>query len=195
METDAAVIELPNTQPKLYTGTGSTHCPPDVFALLALTARHLADLGMTVRTGPNKGTDRAFATGAGEQREVFLPHTGAGGYKDGIVVSDPVIVKRAQAIAAALHPDWARYNDFARKAHTMAAYLLLGKDLAEPAAYVLCYAPEGDNGEIAGACRTVIALAHKSAIPVFNLADFDVRARFRNRLQEIESQGTGKTGL
>ncbi|MBC8121557.1 MAG: hypothetical protein H7Y22_06940 [Gemmatimonadaceae bacterium] len=174
---------------RFYTGIGSSQVPSDIAALFLLIAQHLAAQGMILRTGPSKGTDAAFAAGACEQRQVFLPHSGAGGYKDGSVVIDPNIIKRATAIAVTVHPNWKTYNDFQRKAHTRAVYLVLGSDLISPSAYVLCYTPINNRGQVEGATRTVLALANERRIPVYNLAEFEIRSRFRKRLEELALPG------
>lgn len=170
---------------RFYTGTGASQVPSDIAALLLLTAQHLLAQGMILRTGPSKGTDAACALGACAQRQVFLPHSGASGYKDGTVVSDLETIKRASVIASTVHPNWKTYNDFQRKAHTRAVYLVLGSDLISPSAYIICYAPINDRKQVEGTTRTVLALANERRIPVYNLSELEIRSRFRKRLEEL----------
>ncbi|AGY56608.1 hypothetical protein [Gloeobacter kilaueensis] len=176
--------QLPPARP-YYTGAGATHAPPDICALVVLTAQHLASTGMILRTGVDKGADAAFAAGAGERREIYAPHTGAGGYKDGIVIGDAEVIQQAVAVAVGLHPDWRSYNDFSRRAHLRRVFQMLGKDLRTPSAFLICWAPTED-GVVEGSVRTAVALAHERAIPAYNLHELTTRTRFRERLEELQ---------
>ncbi len=177
--------QLLDTGSRFYTGVGSSRTPPDICALMISLAQYLATTGMILRTGANKGADQAFAAGANEHREVYSPYTDAGGYANGIVITDREIAEQAIRIAAALHPNWKNYNDFARKAHTRCIYQILGADLQTPSAYVICYASIDDQGQIEGSTRTTVALAQARSIPVYNLHDLATRTKFRKRLEEI----------
>ncbi|UFP94580.1 hypothetical protein [Gloeobacter morelensis] len=175
---------------RFYTGVGSTEPPPDVAALVILVAQHLAGQGMVVRTGHDKGTDAAFATAAAaESRRIYVPHSGAGGYQDGLVVCDPETIARATRLAASVHPHWKSYNNFQRRAHTRRVFQLLGEDLDSPSAYVICFVPEDGDGKIQGSARTILALAQVQRIECYNLAELQTRTRFRQRLAEIAFQG------
>lgn len=180
--------QLLDTGSRFYTGVGSSRTPPDICALIIALAQHLATTGMILRTGANKGADQAFAAGAAENREVYSPYTEAGGYANGIVITDREIAGQALTIAARLHPNWKSYNDFARKAHTRCIYQVLGADLQTPSAYVICYGSVDDNGHIEGSTRTTFALAQARSIPVYNLHDLSTRSKFRKRLEEIAFQ-------
>ncbi|WP_164928546.1 hypothetical protein [Gloeobacter violaceus] len=180
---------------RFYTGVGSTDPPPDVAALVMTVAQHLAGEGMVVRTGHDKGTDAAFAAGAAPgTREVYVPHSGAGGYRDGLVVCDPETIVRAARLAASVHPHWKTYNNFQRRAHTRRVFQLLGEDLNSPSAYVICFVPEDGDGKVQGSARTVLALAQVKRIECYNLAELQTRTRFRQRLEEIAFQGEGRQG-
>lgn len=184
---------------RFYTGGGSSKAPPDIYALLMLAAQHLAALGMILRTGANKGAEEAFVRGAGVQAEIFVSHTGAGGHRSGIVVTDTATIRQAAQIAASVHPEWRNYNDFARKAHTRSIYQVLGADLQTPSAYIICWAPADGDGQVEGTVRTVLAVAKLCRIPIYNLAELAMRTRFRKRLDELElpqpnRSGTGPSG-
>jgi hypothetical protein len=187
--------QLLETGSRFYTGVGSSRTPPDICALIISLAQYLATTGMILRTGANKGADQAFAAGTAEQREVYSPYTDAGGYSNGIVITDRDIAEQAVRIAAQLHPGWKDYNDFARKAHTRCIYQVLGADLQTPSAYVICYASVDDHGQIEGSTRTTVALAQARSIPVYNLHDLSTRSKFRKRLEEIALQQTQMANL
>lgn len=144
---------------------------------------------MILRTGPGRGADDAFARGAGTRKEIYLPHTGFGSHRGGIVVADPRAVAEATAIAAQFHPRWQSFNDFARRAHIRAVYQMLGTDLQLPSAYLICFAPSATDGLPEGSQRTSLALASLRSIPVYNLAEPTVRAKFRQRLEELAFPG------
>lgn len=182
--------QLLDTGSRFYTGVGSSRTPSDICALIISLAQYLATTGMILRTGANKGADQAFAAGAAEHREVYSPYTDAGGYSNGIVITDREIAEQALSIASRFHPDWKNYNDFARKAHTRCIYQVLGTDLQTASAYVICYGSVDDHGQIEGSTRTTVALAQARNIPVYNLHDLSTRSKFRKRLDEIASQQT-----
>jgi len=180
----------PDPRKRFYTGLGAQRTPPDVCALLVLTARHLAAAGMILRSGAEKGAEQAFAAGAAGQAEIFAPRAAVLTLRQPLAAPDRRAWAEAAAIASRLHPNWHSLDRFTRRTHARAVFTLLGADLALPSAYVICWAPLTPDGLPEGpAARTVLALARELHISVYNLADAAVRDRFRRRLDELAYPG------
>jgi hypothetical protein len=157
-----------------YAGIGSRKTPGDVLQLIELLATHLS-LTHTLRSGHAEGADLAFeyAATAG-QAEIFLPWPSFG-------AKDPIMGEvfdrpRPQAFSMAqhLHPAWDACSQAARKLHARNVHQILGYDLEDPVAFVVCWTP--DAREVGGTA-TAIKLARQIGIEVFNLARTDHRER------------------
>jgi hypothetical protein len=76
--------------------------------------------------------------------------------------------------AASLHPAWSRLSIGPQKLHARNVGQVLGKNLATPVSFVLCWTKDGCATEQertvkTGGTGTAIVLAHRLGIPVFNL--------------------------
>ncbi len=61
---------------RFYAGIGARATPPEVLSLMTRAAFALLKRGYVLRSGHAIGADSAFARGAGEAAEIFLPVPG-----------------------------------------------------------------------------------------------------------------------
>lgn len=150
---------------KFYAGIGSRSTPPDVLALMTRVAQLLAAQGWTLRSGGAEGADTAFERGAGGAAEIFRPkHANRAAFE----------------LAERFHPAWDRCGTYARALHARNGFQVLGRDLASPSRFVLCWTP-GASGS--GGTGQAIRIANAYGIPVFDLADPTVRRRIESWLE------------
>lgn len=134
-----------------------------------------------------RGADTAFERGAREAGglcEIFLPWPRFNDH------DSPLnrVSTRALALAATIHPAWARPNDAARRLHARNCYQVLGAALDHPSRFLVCWTGDGAEteaqcGSRTGGTRTAIILAARSGVPVFNLANHDAMERLGNLLE------------
>lgn len=159
---------------RAYTGIGSRQTPLTILKEMEALAGELAAAGWTLRSGGADGADSAFEQGAratGGPLELYLPWRGFNGRRDGIVMGHDL---EAAKIAATLHPAWNRLPQGAAKLHTRNVPQVLGRDLASPSAFVLCWTADGcidEKGRTrdTGGTGTAITLASRRGVPVLNL--------------------------
>lgn len=160
-----------------YAGIGSRRTPDAVRARMTRVAERLARRGYRLRSGAAAGADSAFAV-AGVPADIFLPWPGFRGHQSPLNRPTP----DAFAVAALVHPAWhslvpARQKLMARNSHQV-----LGRDLRQPADFVVCWTEDGCESEderssSTGGTGQAIALADRFGIPVFNLARPDALDR------------------
>lgn len=149
-----------------YAAGGSRKTPPEVLVLMRRLGHRLAERGLTLRTGGAEGADEAFYQGAlsaGGQVELYLPWPRFRNLKG--VLERPL--PEAYRLAQAHHPAWDRLGAGVRALMARNAHVLLGRDLASPARFFLCWTP---GGEVTGGTGHAIRLARAHGIPVVNLA-------------------------
>lgn len=166
---------------KYYTGAGSRKTPAEVLGLMRRMAKTLGSKGIVLRSGGAEGADSAFEQGCDQAKgpkRIYLPWHGFS--ERDVMESDDVLVpepcadhdwwryRRAQEIAASIHPAWDRCSGGARMLHTRNVYQVLGYDLESPSLLLVCWTP---GGRPTGGTRTAIVLAKRHGVPVFNLAD------------------------
>lgn len=148
----------------VYAGAGSRKAPREVLRLAERVAARLAELGLVLRTGGAEGMDEAWERGArsrGGKVELYLPWNGFRG-KKGVLP-----LPQAYPIAAPFHPKWGELGKGTRALMARNAHVVLGEDLATPAAFLLVWTP---GGEAVGGTGHAIRLAASRGVPVFNLA-------------------------
>lgn len=159
-----------------YAGIGYRYTPPAVCAWMTRIAQALNERGWTLRTGGSRGADSAFAAGASPgQRALYLPHPGWNGWQEHAL---PYPSPRAFAMAANQHPCWGQVSESSRDLLARTSHIIMGSDLAAPAAFVLCWTRSADvtaedtrrSGSKAGGTGQGIRLACARGIPVYNLA-------------------------
>lgn len=157
--------------PDFYTGVGSRETPKQIVELMRLTARKLQEADYILRSGAADGADLAFESGVDcpDSKEIWIPWSGFNKSH-----STNLPVPEAFDIARTVHPAWHKLTDGAKSLHARNIHQLLGADLNTPSDFVLCYT---HNGDTIGGTATVIRLATKLKIPIFN---------FGNYMQETE---------
>lgn len=154
---------------KLYAGIGSRETPADVCARMTRIAVSLHKRGFRLRTGGAAGADAAWQAGAGTNIEVYRPKRQ--GEWD-----------KARAIAASHHEAWHKCSIFAKELHTRNVLIILGPQLDNPVAFVLCWAPNPYPS--AALCQNTdggtgmgVRIAAARGIPVLHLDDPDGHAK------------------
>ena len=82
------------------------------------------------------------------------------------IVRNKDLISETERIASEVHPAWDRCNEWARGMHSRNCHQILGYDLQSPVDAVICWTPDG---AVVGGTATVIRIALKYNIPVFNL--------------------------
>lgn len=178
-----------------YAGIGSRNTPTEILDLMAQWAEMLATRGYVLRSGAADGADAAFERGADLSRgskEIYLPWAGFNG-SAGVVPH----LARGEAIVEKLHPAWARLSQGAKKLHCRNAFQVLGMNLNSPAAFVLCWTPDGAQSHAERTSKTggtgmAISIASLRGIPVVNMARPDWRAHVMCVIDSVAGQSPVK---
>lgn len=149
---------------KYYTGVGSRKTPGNIIGVMVNIAYYLSLSGWTLRSGGARGADTAFEQGLGQV------------YKEIYYAKDAT--KEAMAISAEYHPAWNKCSQYAKQLHGRNAFQVLGKDLATPSSFLICWTPDGcethaTRGYSTGGTGTAISIANAYNIPVYNLANIE----------------------
>jgi hypothetical protein len=146
---------------KKYAGIGSRDIPQSEYKKLQDIAESLSQEGWMLRSGGAAGSDTAFASKAGDNKEIFRP-------KD---QSPPL----AYEIAAAHHPVWEQLNDYVKSLLARNAQIILGQNCDDPVDKVICWTPYGQiiDGKkiVTGGTGHSIRIAETYNIPVENHCD------------------------
>lgn len=157
-----------------YAGIGSRKTPADVLELMGNAAGYLESEGLILRSGGAEGADSAFFRGLKDERKsrIYIPWPGFQGFsgKDREVYSldaiDPRHIRAAIEIAQHHHPAWDNLSNSVKRLMTRNVMQVLGHQLNEPAAFVLCWTP---NGSGSGGTGMAIRVADHFNVPVFDL--------------------------
>ena len=177
----------PSTR-RIYAGIGSRHAPAWALQLAEMVAERLDELNWTLRSGHAPGMDQAFECGAGRNAEIYLPWPT---FEQSEPLSADVIVDRpsdaAYELAAQHHPHWAALTRGGRALQARNCHQVLGRDLASPAAFVLCWTSDGSldgRGRGAGGTGQALRLAAALGVPRFNLERPEHRYRIEALLHD-----------
>lgn len=158
---------------KFYAGIGSRKTPSDILRLMKAIGRNLADKGWILRSGGAAGADYAFEQGAksvyGAKTEIYLASAAN---------------QAALDLAAKFHPAWDACSDYAKRLHARNCFQVLGRDLNTPSKFIICWTPDGSEGETTqatGGTGQAIRIAHHYDIPIFNLQ----RVEHRDRISKM----------
>lgn len=166
---------------RIYTGIGSRQAPPDILAYMHRLAQRLAALNYMLRSGAANGSDAAFEAGClsvGGESEIWLPWTGFNNHADtGLYPTEAHMT-----MAASVHPAWGSLGKGPKALHGRNTGQVLGKDLATPSLFTVCYTLDGCESEATrkrdtGGTATAIVLSDRNQVPVFNLAKPDAKDR------------------
>ena len=180
-------------QTLLYAGIGSRETPAEVLALMRRLARRLAQLGFVLRSGAADGADAAFEAGCDQvqgPKEIWLPWKGFNGHAD---TGCGYPSAAHEAMAAQVHPAWARLSQGPRKLHSRNVGQCLGADLATPVAFVLAWTQDGCESEATrtratGGTGMAIAIASRQGIPVINLKNPNAMERLKQLVLDLTGQ-------
>jgi hypothetical protein len=163
-----------------YAGIGSRATPVDVLELMSAAVARLASENWTLRTGGAKGADQAFLEGAisvSGCAELYLPWPGYNEHRASRLARPS---SQAFAIAERHHPAWSACGEAARSLHARNCHRVLGQLLDDPAAFVVCYTPDGSltgATRAAGGTGQALRVAVAASVPVFNLSRREHRER------------------
>lgn len=171
---------------KVYAGIGSRETPDPILELMTQTSRRLSHKGWLLRSGGAEGADSAFEFGADEY-EIFLPwsgYNGRSGYGVGEILPDPDRAAQIEHIAAQHHPAWSRLTRGGRALHCRNVTIILGRDLDQPARFVIAWTPEGKGG---GGTGQGLRIAQAHDIPIFDLGQPDAFDRLKTFVNPVLS--------
>ena len=159
---------------RVYAGIGSRRTPAPILGLFTELASRLAARGYLLRSGHAPGADQAFERGADCHAEVYLPWPQ---FEASVECAAGCLQRhpspQAVEMAAAHHPAWDRLGRGARSLHARNCHQILGRDLNDPASFVVCWTPDGATtapGPSTGGTGQALRIAAVHGIPVFNLA-------------------------
>jgi hypothetical protein len=183
MESDSALYHA-------YAGIGSRTTPQEVCELMTALASQLGRRGWTLRSGAAAGADTAFERGAvavDGEREIYLPWPGFHNRRDGRLLE---AAPGAYPLVAQVHPRFPYLNRGSRQLLARNAHQVLGAELDSPCGMVICWTPGASSR---GGTGTAIRLARRYAIPVYDLADLEVRAWICSRYGVTAAETAAET--
>lgn len=143
-------------------------------------AKRLAAQGWTLRSGHARGADEVFELGAGGAAEIYLPWPG---FRKEMRVMGACLERpdpEAYTIVRDFHPNWDACDRTARAFHARNAHQILGRQLLDPARFMVCWTPGGNPiGGTGGAIR----LAEHYGVEIFNLAMASHRGRVERMIE------------
>ena len=167
---------------KYFTGIGSRETPARVLDLIRDVSKKLVLDGYVLRSGGANGADSAFAYGWGDayqenngvqHAEIYIPWNGFNSLWDGNknvkLVQDRAIIRDAHALLKDIHPAFNKLTKGPLALHTRNCFQVLGRTLASPSSFVVCYAKVDAEGRTLGGTATAVHLAQQRGIPVRNL--------------------------
>lgn len=176
----------------LYTGIGAREAPKEVLSMIEKIGGHMARKGYVLRSGGAEGSSTIFEKGcdeAGGTKQIYLPWRGFNGNNSPLYT----IPDRAFDIVKGLNPAWSTQSDSAKKLQARYAMTMLGQQVKEPSACVLCYT---SGGKQKGGTGFAIKIAQKYNIPIFDIGAFEqvpdsVKDRLIDFLEGLSLSGDG----
>ena len=175
-----------------YTGIGAREAPKEILSMIEKIGGHMARKGYILRSGAAEGSSTSFEKGcdeAGGKKLIFLPWRGFNGNNSPLYT----IPDRAFDIVKGLNPAWSAQSDSTKKLQARYAMTMLGQQVKEPSACVLCYTP---GGKQKGGTGFALKIAQKYRIPVFDIGAFEqvldsVKDRLIDFLEGLSLSGDG----
>lgn len=163
---------------KYYTLVGSRETPENSLRDLTVIAQLLAQNGWTGRSGGADGADTCLEEGCNgllsASMEIYLPWNNFNGRSayNRFYIDTPKLrnYQNAMKIASDTHPAWDRCSRGARSLHARNVYQVLGKDLATPSTFLLCWAIPTRTG-VKGGTNTAVQLAKQNGANIINIYD------------------------
>lgn len=162
-----------------YAGIGSRRTPQPVLYLMERLASAIADRDYKLRSGHAPGADQAFESGAKGVAEIYLPWQR---FEQDVPLGGVPYYPpspAAREISSRFHPAWSRLTPAVQLLHARNAHQVLGRELDEPAQFVICWTPDGSldgRGSNSGGTGQALRIAAAYQIPVYNLALREHRA-------------------
>lgn len=132
-----------------------------MLRLIPKIAAKLARLGFTLRSGGADGADSAFESGAGDNKEIYLPWKNFNGNTSPLYT----ITDEAKSLAKRFHPLGEELKHPVLHLMARNGYQVLGDTLDTPVDFIICWTPDEYNGGTSQALR----IARHFNIPYFNL--------------------------
>jgi hypothetical protein len=141
---------------KAYAGIGAREISLPLNLEFIKIGRRLAQERYILRSGGAGGADQAFEDGADDgsgHKEIFLPWKGFNHNGSTYVLPNPIppeIIK----IARSIYPRWDRVSEPVRRLHARNVMQILGWDLNDQSAFVVCYTkrPYNDPSAVGERC-------------------------------------------
>ena len=158
---------------KYYAGIGSRFATKEILNICYDYGKILAKNNYILRSGHADGCDIAFENGCDlindekeELKEIFLPWKNFNG-SDSIHYFVNHIPENIEKITKENYPLWYNSSVAVKYLHARNTQQILGENADNYSDFVVCWTK---NGKTVGGTATVIKLAEKYEIPVFNLA-------------------------
>lgn len=172
---------------KYYAGIGSRTTPFDIYDQMVLLAHNLETLGYCLRSGGAEGADTAFASGC-DEKEIFLPWQRYNNHPSPLFN----IPAEAFTIAEELYHKnrWSSVSDGVKRLMARNVQQILGRNLDQPANFVVCWTRDGCESAATRHRRTggtgqAIAVATKFDIPVVNMYNDNWRIKLDTILEDL----------
>ena len=126
-----------------YAGIGSRETPQEALDAMKMVATVLEANDYTLRSGGASGADTAFEMGVTKNKEIYIPWNGfnqRSNIQHGVYSDWPnaIIEQQAHNLAQEYHPNWDACTRGARMLHARNMAQILGRDLNQPAKFVVC---------------------------------------------------------
>lgn len=154
---------------KSYAGVGSRETPVLICEEMKTIARWLRiGHGYTLRSGAADRADKAFESGAGLAKEIYLPWRGFNGSDSDLVFDEMPegLQEKAYDLTFQYHPNPYALSLSAAKLMARNAFQVLGKTLNDPVEFVVCWTKDG---KASGGTGQAIRIAAAYGIRVCNL--------------------------
>lgn len=173
---------------KPYTAIGPRLVPVEVQEEMIKLGRELSDLGFTLRSGGDLGSDRAFEAGVElsnipNKKAIYLPMRNFGGSTSpNFMWPDSYKEKQAMNLVSQNHPDWKNCFPILKKIHTRNVARLLGYTLNQPSSFLIYWV---DKKEFTGEIGLTLKLAVQFEIPHFFLGSPTEVAELKDLLPSL----------
>ena len=145
-----------------YAGIGARKTPQDVLKSMTSFATLAEQKGITLRSGGAKGADSAFELGVknANNKDIFTTNSA---YVDW---------EKAFITVNTFHPTPGKLSSYVRLLMARNAFQVLGPNLDEPSAFVLCWTEDGateNTTRKTGGTGQAIRIANAYSVPIINM--------------------------
>lgn len=175
----------------IYTGIGSRTINPYVARKFELYAYTLSKFNFCLRSGGATGSDSAFERGCDKLngiKEIYLPWKGFNNNPSELTHISQEAYEMAEYFYGS---KWKKLRSTVKQLMARNCYQVLGKNLDNPSAFVVCYTQDGcttasKRTRKTGGTGQAIAIADYYDIPIFNFNKTGDESRFIKFLREFE---------